>query len=52
MINKQIEVASKFKYLGIITDNKFTFRDHIQYTAEKCTKLINALSESANWIGI
>ena len=45
--SKQIEEVSKFKYLGIIIDNKFTFRDHIQDTAEKCTKLINALSKSS-----
>ena len=27
--NEQIEEVSKFKYLRIIIDNKFTFRDHI-----------------------
>jgi hypothetical protein len=35
------------KYLGIIFDNKLTFREHINYMAEKCTKLIFALSKSA-----
>jgi hypothetical protein len=39
------------KYLGIILDCKLTFREHINYMAEKCTKLTFALSKSAklNW---
>ena len=39
------------KYLGIIIDPKLTFREHINYIAEKCSKLIFALSKSAkfNW---
>jgi len=39
------------KYLGIIFDTKLNFREHINYTTEKCTKLIFALSKSAklNW---
>jgi hypothetical protein len=39
------------KYLGIIFDSKLTFRERINYMAEKCTKLIFALSKSAklNW---
>jgi len=39
------------KYLGIILDSNITFREHINYMAEKCTKLIFALSISAklNW---
>jgi len=39
------------KYLGIIFDSKLTFREHMNYMAEKCTKLIFALSKSAklNW---
>ena len=36
----------KIKYLGIIMDNKFKFREHITYAAEKCTKLIYSLSKS------
>ena len=35
------------KYLGIIIDGKFTFNEHIKYTTDRCTKLINALSKSA-----
>jgi hypothetical protein len=33
--------------LGIIVDSKLNFREHIMYTASKCTKLIHALSKSA-----
>ena len=40
-----------FKYLGLIFDSKLTFREHINYMAEQCSKLIFALSKSAklNW---
>jgi len=39
------------KYLGIIIDNKLTFREHITHVTEKCRKIIFALSNSAklNW---
>jgi hypothetical protein len=39
------------KYLGIIFESKLTFREHINYMAEKCKKLIFALCKSAklNW---
>jgi hypothetical protein len=39
------------KYLGIIIDSKLTFREHINYIPEKCSKLIYAVSKSAiiNW---
>ena len=49
--NKLIPQLHSFKYLGIIFDNKLIFREHINYMAEKCTKLIFALSKSAklNW---
>jgi hypothetical protein len=36
------------KYLGIIFDSTLTFREHIHYMPEECTKLIFALSKSAN----
>jgi hypothetical protein len=43
--------VNSLKYLGIILDCKLTFREHINYMTEKCTKLIFALSKSAklNW---
>ena len=33
--------------MGIIFDNKLTFREHINYIEEKCTKLIFSLARSA-----
>jgi hypothetical protein len=49
--NKAIPQVQKLKYLRIIFDYKLTFRDHINYIAEKCTKLTFALARSAkiNW---
>ena len=48
--NRVIPQVQKLKYLGIIFDNKLTFRDHIYYIAEK-SKLTFALIKSAkiNW---
>jgi hypothetical protein len=39
------------KYLGIIIENKLTFREHITHVTDKCRKIIFALSKSAklNW---
>ena len=45
--NKILEQVNKIKYLGIIFDSKMTFREHVNYVEEKCTKLIFALSKSA-----
>jgi len=45
--NKILEQVNKIKYLGIIFDNKMTFRKHVNYVEEKCTKLIFFLSKSA-----
>jgi len=42
-----LEQVKKIKYLGIIFDSKMTFRDHVKYVEEKCTKLIFTLSKSA-----
>ena len=49
--NKPSLQIHSLKYLGIIFDSKLTFREHINYMAEKCTKLIFALSSSTkvNW---
>jgi hypothetical protein len=49
--NKTILQVQKIKYLGIIMDYKLTFREHVNYIAEKCTKLIFVLAKSAkiNW---
>jgi len=45
--NKILEQVNKLKYIGIIFDSKMTFREHVNYVEEKCTKLIFALSKSA-----
>ena len=45
--NKILEQLDRIKYLGIIFDSKITFRDHVNYVGEKCTKLIFNLSKSA-----
>jgi hypothetical protein len=45
--NKIPEQVNSIKYLGIIFDSKITFRDHVNYVEEKCTKLIFTLSKSA-----
>jgi hypothetical protein len=49
--NKAIPQVQKLKYLGIIFDYKLTFRDRINYIAEKCTKLTFSLAKSVkiNW---
>ena len=44
--NKTLKQVNSIKYLGIIFDNKMTFRDHISYIEEKCTKLIFSPSKS------
>jgi hypothetical protein len=49
--NKHLLQVKNMKYLGIIIDNKITFREHITHATEKCRKIIFALSKSAklNW---
>jgi hypothetical protein len=49
--NRQITQLHSIKYLGIIFDPKLSFKDHINYITEKCSKLIFALAKSAklNW---
>jgi len=48
---KLLRQVKTMKYLGIIIDNKLTFREHITQVTEKCRKIIFALSKSAklNW---
>jgi hypothetical protein len=48
--NKPLIQVHSMKYLGIIFDSKLTFREHINYMAEKRTKLIFALSKPAKLI--
>jgi len=43
--------VQSLKYRGIIIENKLTFKDHIHYITDKCSKLNFALSKRAklNW---
>jgi len=45
--SRPITQVKTLKYLGIILDQKLTFRDHINHITEKCSRLIFALSKSA-----
>jgi len=45
--NKPLQQVTKMKCLGLIIDNKFKFSEHINYTAERSSKLIHSLSKSA-----
>ena len=49
--NRPIPQVRRLKYLGIIFDRKLTFKEHINYVTNKCTKLIFTLAKSAklNW---
>ena len=49
--NRTIPQVERIKYLGIIFDRKLTFKEHINYVTNKCTKLIFTLVKSAklNW---
>jgi ribonuclease HI len=44
---KKLEQVTTLKYLGIIIDHKFTFKEHIAYATDRCTKLIQGLSRAA-----
>jgi hypothetical protein len=48
---RPLSQVGSLRYLGIIIDSKLTFREHINYITERCSKLIFALSKSAkiNW---
>ena len=43
--NKAIPQVQKLKYLGIVFDNKLLFREHLNYIANKCKKLIFQLAK-------
>jgi hypothetical protein len=45
--NKKLEQVNSIKYFGIIFDSKITFKEHVNYVEEKCTKLMFTLSKSA-----
>jgi len=45
--NKKLKQVTTLKYLGIIIDHKFTFKEYIAYVTERCAKLIHGLSRAA-----
>jgi ribonuclease HI len=45
---QNIEVVSEAKFLGIIFDNKLTFRSHIAHLKKKCTRNLNILKVLSN----
>jgi hypothetical protein len=45
--NKKLNQVNQIRYLGILFDNKLTFREYINYIEEKCTKIIFTLARSA-----
>ena len=45
--NNRLEQVDKMKYLGILIESEFKFNEHTKYATDRCTKLINALSNSA-----
>ena len=51
MNSRLLTQVHSLKYLGIILDTKLTFKNHINYITDKCSRLIFALSKSAklNW---
>ena len=51
MNSRLLTQVHSLKYLGVILDTKLTFKNHINYITDKCSRLIFALSKSAklNW---
>jgi hypothetical protein len=45
--SKRLEQNNNINYLGIITDSKLKFREHIIHTSKKYFTLIHALTKSA-----
>jgi hypothetical protein len=50
--NKPLEEVIWMKYLCIIIDHKFSFQEHINYAAERCTKLIYNIKNGQTAWGI
>jgi len=49
--NKKVQQADTINYLGITTDRRFNFNQHIDKITGKSVKIIHALSKSTkiNW---
>jgi hypothetical protein len=46
--NKKLKQTTTMKYLGIIMDHKFTFKELLAYVTERCSELIHGLSRAAS----
>lgn len=44
--NELIEPVKSIKYLGILTDNKLKFDEHIEFTVQKIAKQIRFMKRS------
>lgn len=49
--NNEIEYVKKIKYLGVIMDNKLTWRQHIEYIKKECIQRMNLIKtlRHQNW---
>ena len=45
--NRPLMQVLSLKYLGIMFDSNLTFKEHVNYITDKCSKLIFALAKSA-----
>jgi hypothetical protein len=45
--NKKLKQVTNLKYLGIIIDDKFTFKEHVTYVTERVVKIIHGLFRAA-----
>lgn len=46
--NSVIEVVNSYKYLGVILDNKFDFKENINYVCKKMSKKVGLLGRLRN----
>lgn len=46
--NSVIEVVDSYKYLGVILDNKFDFKENINYVLKKMSKKVGLLGRLRN----
>ena len=50
--NFNFEKVEKIKFLGIILESKLKWKDHIEYTINKCEKILNIMRSIAKaWSG-
>ena len=47
-----IKIATKVKYLGVITDNKLKFRNHINFVEIKISRSVGILGKLKNYLNL